>query len=99
LKCFDKDNSRFVRLFRERSLGCKLLSTANRLPPSSSGCELLVAADGTGPLADAELRFGRIFPSRIEEGWNHELSFVPLGWGFFYWFHLIEQSILEAVKG
>ncbi|WP_281258872.1 hypothetical protein [Planomicrobium soli] len=39
----------------------------------------LVAADGTGPLADAELRFEWTRPFRIEEGWNHELSFVPLG--------------------
>ncbi|ETP69332.1 hypothetical protein AC739_02585 [Planococcus glaciei] len=42
-----------------------------------------VAVDGTGPLADAELRFGQSFLSGTEEGWNHEQSFVPFGMGLF----------------
>ena len=42
-----------------------------------------VAIDGTGPLADAELRFEWICPFKAEEGWNHEQSFVPFGMGLF----------------
>ncbi|ALS79052.1 hypothetical protein AUO94_10435 [Planococcus kocurii] len=44
----------------------------------------LVAADGTGPLADAELHFEWFQLFKIEEGWNRELKLRPFWDGAFF---------------
>ncbi len=74
--------------FQREKQRCELLSTADDLPPWSSGSEMIVIVDGNGPLADRELRLCLTTPvvcTWKEEGWNHEYTTSSLcGRGFFY---------------
>ena len=47
--------------FREEYNGASILVTANDLPPWSSDSERIVIVDGSGPLADRELRLCSFF--------------------------------------
>lgn len=62
--------------FREEYNGASILVTANDLPPWSSDSERIVIVDGSGPLADRELRLCS-FSAWKEEGWNHERKHRP----------------------
>lgn len=89
--------------FREGYSGVSIPVTANDLPPWSSDSETLVIVDGSGPLADRELRLCKRFIfAWKEEGWNHERTHRPfLGWCFFVFkndLRLVAQSFRNNKK-
>lgn len=65
--------------FREEYNGASILVTANDLPPWSSDSERIVIVDGSGPLADRELRLCSFFLHGRKKGGTTSASIVPLG--------------------